>query len=219
MPRKAAQKPVNARYTYGVVETALAAVFGIDRAGQVGWLRGRLQHLRRLGLVAQSPGRGRTIDYTREDAEKWLVAIELEYLHADPVTAVELIRTAWRPAPRMRSAREAFTRGEAFLADLVAEARDSRGPEGDVIVTVQFGPMSRLPVIGYTTVRGMHSFGRWLATDRVERVRRRASVFNLTDRLRALDEALAATTETEAPQPSGLAPKILGTGKRRAEAL
>lgn len=208
------RKSANARYSYGEVETALAAVFGIDRAGQVGWLRGRLQHVRRLGLVADSPGRGRTIEYTREDAEKWLVAIELEYFNADPAKVVELIKTAWRPPARSRSASDAFARNEASLADLVTEARASRRPGDDVIVTVQFGPMSRLPVIGYTTVKGMHSFGYWLAADRTWPVRRRASVFNLTDRLRALDKALADATAPPKPQPTGLAAKILRAGKK-----
>lgn len=216
MVRDTPQTPAKAAFTYGQLEAALAAVFGIDEAGQKGWLRGRLQHVRRLGLVADSPGRGRTIDYTRDDADKWLVAIELEHFGIDPTKVVELVKRQWNPPPsRKRTASGAFARGEASLADLVAEARASQKPGTDVVVTVQFAAMSALPIVGYTTEAGMASFGQWLAGDRVDPTPRRASVFALSARLRALDAALAEAAKPQPPQPTGLAKEILAAGKRR----
>jgi hypothetical protein len=214
MERNAMTKPANAHYTYGQVETALAAVFGIDAPGQRGWLRGRLQHMRRLGLVAASPGRGRTIDYAQEDLDRWLVAVELEHFGIDPAKVVQLIKQSWNPPPRKRSTSEAFDSGEAWLRDLVAVARESRSAGSDVIVSVQFGPMSASPVVGYTTVNGMNSLGQWLNGDRLDRAPRRTSVFNLSSRLRALDQALTTASAPKPPRPTGLAAKILRAAKK-----
>ncbi len=223
MDRNRAQNPANAHYSYGQVESALAAVFGIDAAGQRGWLRGRLQHVRRLGLVAASPGRGRSIEYTRDDADKWLVAIELEHfnLGVDPTKVVELIKRRWAAPARKRSGTEAFQRGEASLSDLVAQARASRDSENDVIVTVRFGPMSAVPVVGYTTVKGIAGFGHWLGGDPLDPAPRRANVFNLSARLRALDFALADATKPQTTEPviSETAQSILDMGEVRRGAM
>jgi hypothetical protein len=213
MVRNQPQTPASPAYSYGQVETALATVFDIDATGQKGAFRGRVQHLRRLGLVADSPGRGRVIDYTQGDADKWLVALELEHFGLDPVRVVDLVKRNWNPPPeRKRSASEAFARGEACLADLVFEARGSRRPESDVILTIRFETISALPDVGYTMAGGMRSFAGWLADDHAAR---RASVFNLSARLRALDAALVEAAKPQPPTPSGMAKRILGAGKRR----
>ena len=46
------------------------------------------------------------------------------------------------------------------------------------------------PRVGTTTLRGMNSFGQWLSDS--DYGARRAGIFNLTARLRALDAALDA---------------------------
>jgi hypothetical protein len=218
MARNQPQKPAKAAFSYGEVETALARVFGYDTADQHGWLRGRLQHMRRLGLVADSPGRGRTIEYTREDAVRWLVAIELAHAGADPVLIVDLIKRAWE-APRKRPASDAFARGEASLGELVEEARKSRVAGSDVIVTVYFGPLgpeSKKPIVGCTTVKGMASLGHWLNANSPPR---RAIVFSLSSRLRALDAALAEAVKPKTEPPiSDASERIADMGRvRRGE--
>ena len=72
-------------YSYAEVESALARINGID-ADRLGVLRGRLQHYRRIGLVAGSPGRGQRVDYRITDARIWAFAIELAGLGVDPVS-------------------------------------------------------------------------------------------------------------------------------------
>jgi hypothetical protein len=174
--------------------------------------------MRRLGLVADSPGRGRTIEYTREDAVRWLVAIELAHAGADPVLIVDLIKRAWE-APRKRPASDAFARGEASLGELVEEARKSRVAGSDVIVTVYFGPLgpeSKKPIVGCTTVKGMASLGHWLNANSPPR---RAIVFSMSSRLRALDQALAEEAKPKAEKPiSEAAQRILDASEvRRGE--
>src|SRR5262249_61889689 len=73
-------------YSYSQVESALARVFGADAAGQAGWLRGRIQHLRRLRLTPPA-GRG-SVDYDFEWAARWLLALRLERVGADPAGIV-----------------------------------------------------------------------------------------------------------------------------------
>jgi hypothetical protein len=197
---------------YAVIERALGTVFAVDGAGQRAWLRARIQHLRRLGLIPESPGKGRVIRYTQQDADKWLVALELAHMGADPKMIVHLIKRTWDPPNRKRSAAEAVARGEAFIRDLVEEARASSRIEDDVFLTVKFaGDMSAEPFMGYTTFRGSQSFFSWLADHN-----QRAAVFDLSKRLRDFDAALDKAKEP-APQPklTGLARDIVNAGRRR----
>jgi hypothetical protein len=209
--------PVARFLKYAVIERALGGVFAVDGAGQRAWLRARIQHLRRLGLIPDSPGKGRVIRYTQSDADKWLVALELAHMGADPKMVVDLIERTWDPPHRKRSAAEAVARGEAFIRDLVDEARASRRPDEDVFMTVRFiGGMSEEPHVGYTTLNGMESFGYWLTGAGTNPRPRRASIFNFSERLRRFDAALA-TAKDPAPQPklTGLAKDIVNAARRR----
>ena len=47
-----------------------------------------IQHLRRLGLTPEGPGKGKTIAYDGEDVDKWLLALELAHFQIDPVMAM-----------------------------------------------------------------------------------------------------------------------------------
>jgi hypothetical protein len=189
------------RYVYSRIEKALARVYGADEAARVGQLRGWIQNLRKQGLSPKGPGSGRMIPYTRDDVDKWLIGLELELFDADPSTAVEFVNNHW-----------------GALSALVKEARASRRREDDVLLTVRFDSMAKTPSpldVGYVTLRGFSSFGYWLADDRDEP--RRASVFNLSARLRALDRALAEASKQEEAKPklSRKAKPIVAVDKRR----
>ena len=203
--------PAKPALSYALVETALAKVFGIDAAGQAGWLRGRIQHLRRLGLTPQTV-RG-PVAYGDEWLVKWLIALELEYFEVDPRQVVELIDKGWKP-PHKRDAHEAVQRGEATLSELVAVARAERH---DLIVTVQFGPMGRRPYVGcyFAGLSSESAFGGWLSGDGEPH---RASCFSLSARLRALDRAVNQVLEENAqPKPpvGPVAARVLRAGRRR----
>jgi hypothetical protein len=174
-------------YPYAAVETALADVFDVDPAAQRGWLRGRIQHLRRLGLTPEGPGKGKSIAYSGEDVDKWLLALELAHFRIDPVMAVASIKKEWDG-------------GATPLRKMIAEARASQRSADDVIIVVTFAALSQEPVTGRMRIRGFSAFSDWLN----DLEARRASVFNLSARLRALDRALAAPSHRPGwPQGEG----------------
>jgi hypothetical protein len=76
-------------FGYQQVENALAVAFGVTVAGRPA-LRGRIQHLRRLGLTPRS-GRGKVIPYDFEWAARWYLALLLTMrLGRDPRVAVQV---------------------------------------------------------------------------------------------------------------------------------
>jgi len=131
---------------YAAVETALARTFGVDATGQRTWLRARIQHLRKLGLTAGQPGKGKTIGYSRDHATKWLVALALAHIGFDPAKAVELIKALWTSRPPRRH--EIPIAPQETISYLVERARTA-GPH--VHILIRFGPIGTAPVFGHTT--------------------------------------------------------------------
>jgi len=162
-----ATKEQDATFGYQAVEKALARVFGVDEAARQGAFRARLQNLKRLGLSAATPGRGKQIAYTREDADLWLWALELSHFRFDPSLVASLVM-----------------QDRALLRRLAADARTS-----DVFIAIDLEGLSETPVIGHGSRRGLLALGNWLA-DTHEGPRRR-SIFSLSARVQALDDALA----------------------------
>jgi hypothetical protein len=77
-------------FGYQQVENALAVAFGVTVAGRPA-LRGRIQHLRRLGLTPPS-GRGKSIRYDFQWAACWYLALLLTMrLGRDPKVAVRVL--------------------------------------------------------------------------------------------------------------------------------
>ena len=142
-------------YSYSEVETALARVYRLDSAD--GKLKGRIQHLRRLGLTP--PAHGGPVAYTPKSqwAEKWLVALELAHLNVDPTTAVEFIAKSWEP-PRKRDVDRAVDAGVATLGELVTVARTRTD---SLVLSLQFtGEAGDAPVVGYFFVQTPSKRGR-----------------------------------------------------------
>jgi hypothetical protein len=133
-------KPVSAGYTYGKVETAIARVLKANEEAQVGWLRGRIQHLRRLGLTPPAD-RGPVI-YTFEWAARWLVALRLERIGLNPVAVVKFVEDNWERK-----------RGHEFpVTSLWEVIKDAHAPKrnDDVFLTVRFDEFipGAFPTIG-----------------------------------------------------------------------
>jgi hypothetical protein len=78
-------------FSYAVVEAALAKVFGADAMAQKRAFRGRLQHLRRLGLPSGGPGRGKAIAYAKANIYELGFCLECEELGIIPTLAVNLL--------------------------------------------------------------------------------------------------------------------------------
>jgi hypothetical protein len=90
-------RPLSAGYAYGEVETAIAQILKVDAEAKAGWLRGRIQHLRRLGLTPAAD-RGPVI-YTFEWAAAWLLALRLERIGLTPAAVVKFFVANWERKP------------------------------------------------------------------------------------------------------------------------
>jgi hypothetical protein len=79
-------------FSYAVVETALANAFGADGIAQKRAFRGRLQHLRRLGLPSSGGvGRGKAITYTKANIFEIGFCLECEEIGVAPALAVNVL--------------------------------------------------------------------------------------------------------------------------------
>ena len=87
-------------FRFGQMEAALAAVFGVAPAKMLAF-HGRLQFLQVRGLpLGVRAGRGVKIDYGRDQAMQFLIAMVLEQHGVDPKTAVWLIERWWKEIGR-----------------------------------------------------------------------------------------------------------------------
>jgi hypothetical protein len=196
-------KPAPGGYTYSQVESALARVFGADAAGQAGWLRGRIQHLRRLGLTP--PADGGFVVYDFEWSARWLLALRLERVGPDPADIVAFFEANWDRKPGakfpVRSLREVIEKARAPIE----KARKAKAAyhSDDVWLIVTFDDFHEFPKIGLVqpyrkptsnpeldNAKGFFDYSRDKVVDVV--------VIPLTESLRALEGALKEATEAKA---------------------
>jgi hypothetical protein len=166
-----------AEYAYAAVEKALAKVFGAeDDAARTGAFRGLIQHCRRLGLPEDGPGRGKAKIYGQDEVDAWLIALQFERFGVPPAGAVKSVKTQWKR-----------------LSNFVKRARAAK--HGDIVLVVEtdflsprWTPGLNASITGFFEVRptGIESFLDFLGRGGS------GCIFNLTTRLRALDEALEA---------------------------
>jgi hypothetical protein len=109
-----AQKEV-AGYGYADVERALGTLLGAPATAQ-GSFRSRVRHFQRIGLIDVTPGKGRRIAYTFDQAAEWMVALFLAEFGIDPVVIVKSIQ---RERRQLREWIEEATDDEALGGDEV----------------------------------------------------------------------------------------------------
>jgi hypothetical protein len=114
-------------FSYGVVETALAKVFGADAVAQKRAFRGRLQHLRRLGLPSGGVGRGKAITYAKANIYELGFCLQLEQMGIDPSLAAKMLK-AHREyiLGAYRKAEEALENGEDWFCWLITDFMSAR---------------------------------------------------------------------------------------------
>jgi hypothetical protein len=182
-------------YAYRQVETALAHVFRVDVEFQTRAFRGRINHLQRLGLpMGVNPGRGRKIDYSREQICQWLLALEFSEFGMDPKIIVAMIQREWKDLARfIRQAidEESSAGNDVVLVLVPAQMSDPwrTGARSLTPNTPRLG-MFRLNQPNITIPHGTlypEPFWSWVAA------KPRLSLVNLTNRIVALDEALKAS--------------------------
>jgi hypothetical protein len=127
---KGAKSVTAAGYSYGEVETALARVLQVDADGQTGWLRGRIQHLRRLGFTPPAD-RGAPVAYTFEWATRWLLALRLERVGLNPVAVVEFFEANWVRKPGHKWP-------VTSLQEVIDDARVAQHHQDDVWLVITF---------------------------------------------------------------------------------
>jgi len=138
-----------------------------------------------------SPGKGKKIDYSREQICQWLLALEFSEFGIDPTIIVSMIQRDWKLLARyIRQAadEESNAGNEVILMMAPAVMSDPwRAGGRSLISNIPRLGMFRLNEpnisIPYVTLDPV-PFWIWLATNS------RLGLVNLTNRIVALDEAL-----------------------------
>ncbi|MBA2400591.1 MAG: hypothetical protein H0V72_18205 [Bradyrhizobium sp.] len=82
--------------SYAKAEFILASLHNASGDIQKNAFRGRLKHLKRLGIPLNSaPGRGKKIDYFEDDLLQWALCLEFAEFGMDPTTIVRFVETNW----------------------------------------------------------------------------------------------------------------------------
>lgn len=100
-------------FTYAIAETILAHLHGADGDAQRAAFRGRLKHLKRLGIPrGVNPGKGARVWYREEQIFEWAFCLELGEFGIDPTVVVRLINEHWENdiLPRIFDIQEETTR-------------------------------------------------------------------------------------------------------------
>jgi hypothetical protein len=179
-------------YSYAVVETALARIFGANAGVQKGAFRGRHQQLWTPGLGADGAGQGRTSGYSARQVPPSLVDLELEEFGINPALAVTMVTGH----PALDQAKAAW----GNYIPKVLKAGNRSGGDDDVI---QVEPYFMSAAWRGDSKFGPATYHDFRATpDRMNGFvgAGRASgscAFNLSERLRALDASLGSIQEQE----------------------
>ena len=197
-------KPLPGGFTYSQVESALGCVLEANAAGQAGWLRGRIQHLRRLGLTPPAD-RGPVI-YTFEWAARWLLALRLERIGLSPADVVAFFEANWdrKPGAKVphRSLRELIEKARAPIEKARKVKADYHNDDVWLIVTFK-DDFHTFPKIGFVqpylkpnpkfdNARFFFDCSRQDVADMV--------VIPLTEALRSLEAALKEAAEPNATE-------------------
>jgi hypothetical protein len=174
-------------FAYAEVESALAEVFDAGDA-QRGVFRARLQNFRKLGIPAENPGKGQRLRYAPTDLFQLLIAIELTEYGLDPALVVKTVRGDWSRQSGF------FT---ALRYAIQSPTEDIYVVMGLNVLSASFGPREPVQTSEGLSLRsGPNPITVKFTQDPnltqlLQEPGVRLSVFNLSDRIRAVREALA----------------------------
>ena len=178
------------RYPYSAVEAALGELFRAKTEAQRRTLRGRINHLQRLGVIDAAPGKGWALQYEQDDIWRWVFCFELAEYGVTPAVQAALVARYWKPVLGgiFRSAERAVTTGkpDVFLyirGSALMSAAWNKEPHR----------FADVPYIGKFTSADVGHVLEWLEKD--EPTPPRLSIVNLSARLRMLNKALASAKE------------------------
>lgn len=163
-------------FSYATAETVLARLHGADQKVQRAAFRGRLKHLKRLGIPRGiNPGRGAKVWYDDAQIYEWAFCLELAEFGLDPTTTVGFMERHWA--------------GD-LLPKLLTDRR-RQTPDGDDLYFFAYPQLmadawapSKDEAIPYRWVRRSES-ERWV--HRLIGTNRRAIIINVSSIVREID--------------------------------
>ncbi|HWK96226.1 MAG TPA: hypothetical protein VNR39_12470 [Pseudolabrys sp.] len=170
---------------YADAENCLASVYRAAEMGRLGALRGRLKHLKVLGVPLNSnPGRGKRVLYTRDHVHQLAFCLELEEFGIDPSLVARVVKKHWKDwlGPGFEAVRQGkqtiyFVFAPQFMSSgwnpSFTEFANLATPFG--FVTGEDVAKTTLPIVD-------HGIGR-------------LSLFNVTKLLRQIEPAFSKQTE------------------------
>jgi hypothetical protein len=170
---------------YAQAEAMLAAMHGATGEARTAF-RGRLQHLRRLGIpLGVNPGRGKHAWYSDGNLWEWALALELAEAGLDPAAIARFVRDHWkdRLLPRIEEHKKRVAECDLiFIGRPSFMAAPWAGKSPMPFELIEIGP-------GADPIQNVRA-KNWLSGIKGEH--RRALVINVTDLLRSLQRPLTS---------------------------
>jgi hypothetical protein len=191
------------KFSYGVIEKALAVAYGIPEERRPGGFRSALNNLQRLGALGPNShiGRGAALVYTHTEYNRLILTLEFCEFGIPPATAVALVTGYW----------------ESNLKAIIGAAQDPIGilpdrPEGDDVILCVRGIALRtaglrgeagpvVPNIDRCALAELPTAAKqWMAGTPGDPSPPRAMIANLSARCRAFHTALGVEFLAEATE-------------------
>jgi hypothetical protein len=189
MARKSA---TGSTFAYAEVEEALAKLYAAEHV-QRGAFRGRLKHFRKLGIPQRQPGKGGRIRYTTAgDIFQLMLACELSEFGIDPHLIADILRRHWRLKTGLW---QAIDHAQRFPSDdfhVTVETHFmswgwNREKSTHTATEISKTVMAEPVVIRYLKASDLKASDMLL--DELK-AGRRFCLFNLSERIRAVEKAL-----------------------------
>jgi hypothetical protein len=189
------------KFSYGVVERALAVAYRIPEERRPGGFRSALNNLQRLGALGPQShiGRGAALTYTHIEFNRLILALEFSEFGIPPATAVALVEAYWESKLKaiIGAAQDPIgidpeePRGAdviLYLGGVGFRTGSLRGETGPSVPNIESSSLDTLPA----------AMTRWLAATPDNPTPPRGLVTNLSARLRAFHAALGVAYLAEA---------------------
>jgi hypothetical protein len=179
-------------FEYSQVESALARIYQAEHVQRKAF-RACLKHFRKLGIPHKNPGKGNRVRYSASDIFQMLICLELSEFGIDPNLIVKIVERHWAGRGYFPSVIDAAQRfpGNDFYAALHANFRSwtwgKKIEQTAKTVSYQSGPHD--PVhLSFPKESDLPTL-----LQRLRETGQRAMVFNLSARVRELEQALNQT--------------------------
>ena len=191
--REVRRSPPGATFSYAQIETALAKIYEAEDVQRTRF-RARLKHFRKLGIPSRNPGKGSRITYSAasaaSDVFQLLICLELAEFGIDPYLIVRIVQRDWAREGPIWEAIDRTQRfpGDDFHVAIRARFMSSSWSGGWKQSAKGISVSSRSDPIS------IHIFKRTdsaVFLKELQEARQRFSVFNLSARVRAVEQALA----------------------------